>query len=369
MKMQPFQVKNIITLFIVILSIVFCCTPAFADPSQDASSVESDQNGTWRSNLDTFQKYWSQKVLLFSSNLDHKISEWYNEGNESSDSVLLSDPKSEGYVASSWLDDFFKDETYLNTNNKSYVRVRGGYELNQRAGPSFFHNVSARIRLPYTEGRLQLYMGEEIQGNSNLSYVQYKSSNEGIGLRYFLPSFMDRLSTSASVGFSRIDNPYAKIRMEYPILAGIWLLKPTQNFKYSLDNEFEEWTNLFLDRKLSDDEVFRILLQRSTQSNIDGMNYLFQLSYMNTRKYKIGFNYYVALSGRTEDQPKALYSNGILPREGIYEYALGMIWRQKLVKDYLFYQIQPIVSFHEQYNYQTNPMLRMSLELYFGNHR
>lgn len=333
----------------------------------EMSEKEENRSETW--SLDSFQRYWSRKIQLFSSNLDQKISELYEEDNVSD--VIPDAPsiEQESYVASGWMDEFFKNETYLDTSNKSYARIRGGYELNKLGGPSFFHNITARIRLPKTEGRLQLYIGEDVVDNTNLSYVQYKSSNEGVGLKYFLPSFFENVSSTASVGFSRLDNPYAKLRFEYPIFAGKWLFKPSQNFKYSMDKELEEWTNFYIDRKLADDEILRLLLQRSTQSGLDGMNYLTQLSYMNTRKYKLGFNYYLSMSGRTQDLRNVPYENGMIPREGVYEYAAGMIWRQKLYKDYLFYQVQPILSYHEQYDFSPNPILRMSLDLYFGNHR
>lgn len=347
----------------------------------------SDHNDTFLTDMDSFQNYWSHKVLLFSSNLDHKLSGTSEENlSVAEDNKSISLPSDniqpptsnndikkirneETYNASLRLDEFFKDETHLDTTNRSYIKLRSGFEYDRRGSSSLFYNVLARIKLPKTQEKLQLYIGEDTQENTKLSTTQNGANNEGVGLKYFIPSLYDRLFSSASIGISRIDNPYAKARIEYPLFIGNRLFKPTQNFKLSLDNRFEEWTNLYIDRKISDQEVLRLLLQRSTQSGVIGMNYLSQLSYMNTLNYGIGFNHYLALSGRTKDLTGTLYANGTTPQAGVYEYSVGTIWRQKIFRDYLFYQLQPMISFHEQYGYMPNYIFRISMEFYFGNNR
>ncbi|MGA9047036.1 hypothetical protein [Sulfuricurvum sp.] len=346
--------------------------------------------GNW--GIDSFQDYWSHKILRFSSYLDHVLSTFYMDANN----LLICDANAtnqlnvnadtnvipcytiseieqkkakETYLASIWLDEFFKDGNYLDMTNRSYVLVRGGYEYDRRGDSSIFYNIKARIKLPKTQGKVQLFIGDDTPESINLSNAQYSSNNEGIGLKYYTPGLFEHLHTSAAIGFSRIDNPYVKTRIESPIFSGNWLFKPIQEFKFSHENEFEEWTNLYFDRKLSDSEILRLLLQRSTKSGVRGMNYLAQLSYMNTLKYEIGFNHYIGMSGRTKDQSGTAYIDGTTPQEGIYEYSVGTIWRQKLLNDYLFYQIQPIVSFHEQYNFKPDYIFRFSLDFYFGSQR
>lgn len=341
-------------------------------------------------NLDDFHGYLSNKILIFSSNLDHKLSG--TESNESNithpDSTKTLSPtaqapitslaygkntkiknkqEEETYLTSVWLGEFFKDETYLDRTNRSYLKVRGGYEYDRRGDSGLFYNLTARIKLPKTQGKLQLYIGEDTQDNINLSTIQYNTNNEGIGVKYFITSFLDKLHTSASIGISSIDNPYAKARIEYPYFFEHWMFNASQNFKLSVKNEFEEWTNFFFDRKLSDQDMLRFLLQRSTVSTVKGMNYLAQVSYMNSWKDGLGLNNYIAINGRTRDLADPLYANGTTPQEGVYEYSIGSIWRQKLYKDYLFYQLQPIISYHEQYDYKVNYIFRISLDLYFGN--
>ncbi|MBN2870450.1 MAG: hypothetical protein JXK04_05790 [Campylobacterales bacterium] len=361
----------------------------------DLSAAESDANATatvqeehWlATKMDAFHHYWSHKVLLFSSGLDSFFLDGFDsnetpldeENNESlrpfdSEAPLFPKPtfkKEENkatYQTSAEFDEFFKDQIYLDATNKSYVRIRAGYEYDKRGDSSFVHNVSARLRLPRTKDKLQLFIGDdEPQDQSDPTKIQQTDKTEGVGIRYFFPALYGRLYSNASIGFSGIDNPYVKTHLEYPIFLDEWLFKASQNFKYSLENKFDEWTTLYLDRKVLNNKIIRISTQRSTNSEIRGMEYTAQISYRNTLKHDIGYNYYIAANGRTKDLPEALYDNGLIPQEGVYNYSTGVVWRQAIRNNYLFYQVEPIVSFHEQYDYKPNYLMRLSLELYFGN--
>jgi hypothetical protein len=363
--------------------------------ASDLSATNSDHNTTndpeeesWlKQNVDDFQEYWSRKVLFLPSILDRMLS----NGGQDDEKTLLEDvnqstcpvpdsdncfPKPkvtseqdlETLETSSWFDDFFKNETYLDSTNKSYVRIRAGYEYDKRGDSASFHGITARLRLPKTQKRLQLFIGDEPDDKIIPSNIGQPRIDEGVGIKYFMPSLKDRLYTNASVGFAGIDNPYVKARMEYPIFLESWLFKAIQNFKYSRENKFDESTDLYFDRKLSDNELIRLLLQRSTNSEIRGMEYLSQISYLTTLTNNIGLNYYIAANGRTKDLTGAVYDDsGLMPQEGVYNYSAGVAWRQAILNNYLFYQIDPILSFHEQYDYKPNYILRFTLDLYFGN--
>ncbi len=334
--------------------------------------VEEEDRQEW--SLYDFQEYWSHKLLIFSSNVDRMFSYGLEDDenlsamsdNRFTKPVFVHEKDQETYETFLGFDDFFKDETHLDMNNQSYVKVSGGYEYDHRGESSFVHTLSARIKLPKTQEKLHIFIGEETQAAHPLSHPRQPSLNEGIGIKYYFPSLYGRLFSNASIGFSGIDNPYVKTRIEYPVIFDNWLFKLSQNFKYSLENHFDEWTNIYFDRKLSDQEVLRLLLQRSTNSEMRGMDYLSQISYMRTRKYDVGYTYYISFSGRTKDLSDLQYDNRLTPQEGVYEYATGAIWRQKLISDYLFYQVEPIVSFHEQYGYKPNYLLKITLDLYFG---
>lgn len=370
---MPMSKHRIFFLFILswcIGSAVFGVESEVTDPL----SAMSDDNRSDGWNIDRFQNYWSRKLLLFSSNLDKKLSDTFNSDDNVSaplpypDTKINKESAQETYRTSIGLDEFFKDTTFLDTTNRSYIKLSGGYIIDKLGDSSPFYKITARIKLPKTQEKLQLFIGDDTQEITKLPNGQYGSTNQGVGVKYFIPSLFNRLYSSASIGITSIDKPYANTRIEYPIFAGDWLIKPTQNFKLSRENKFEEWTTLYFDRKVDEHELLRVLFERSTKSDTVGMSYLSQLSYMNTHKNGSGFNHYFAMNGRTKELSTTVYENGTTPQKGIFEYSVGTIWRQQIFRNYVFYQLQPIISFHEQYNYRTNYIFRMSLDFYFGNH-
>jgi hypothetical protein len=261
--------------------------------------------------------------------------------------------------------DFFKDETYLDVTNRSYVKLHGGYEYNERGDSALFNGITARLRLPKTEKQLQLFIGGEADAIMGLNNVRHE--DQGIGIKYYMNSLYTGLFSRASVGIAGISNPYVKTNVEYPLYFETWLLRPIQTFKYSARDKFDEWTDLYFDRKVSTTEMIRLLLERSTNSEIRGMSYLSQLSYLNAYREDISCSYYIGMNGRTKDLLDTTYTNNLHPQEGVYDYSLGVTWRQRLWKDYVFYQLDPLISFHEQYNYKPNYIFRIGVDIYFGN--
>lgn len=333
-----------------------------SDPQSSLQEFTPEVEEKSSFDIDEFQQYWSDKILVFASALDNLLSGSNTQENNATLSIVNTTTPPLTVDETVWLKD-----AYIDRENRSYVRMRVGYGYDWRGEKEEFYKITARLKLPKTQDKLQLFIGDDTPENTNLSNSTYGAENHGIGLKYFIPPFFDRFNTTASVGITSIDNPYAKARIEYPAALENWLFNGSQNFKLSVDNEFEEWTSLFFDRKLSDQEMLRLLLQRSTKSGEKGMHYLSQFSYISTLKQG-ELNTYTSFSGRTHDLD-TLYINGTSPQEGVYEYNAGVIWRQKLIGNYLFYQLQPIVSFHEQYDYKVNYIFRISLDFYFGNNR
>lgn len=358
----------------------------------DNNATESSHEWLFGKQLDHFQKYWSRKVLTFSSKLDQIGLDQFDDNEteniladvdsseyrqQSNFIPLPFDPFAErGYKESKQIpyqislpfDAFFKDDIYLDKTNKSYIKVSGGYEYNHLGQSNAVHNISARIRLPKTNKRLHLFINEIKETEKKATHnqiINQTPSDAGIGLKYYFPLAYENLFSHMSIGLAGITNPYTKTYLEYLMLFTDWQIRSNQNFKYSQKNKFEEWTDIYFERKLSDQDLLRLFLQRSTDSETVGMEYMSQLSYTNVLEKKSSCMYYIALNGRTKDVTNTLYQNGLNPQEGVYNYSAGIVWRQQFFKDYLYYQIEPTLSYHEEYNYKPNYLLRFTVDIFF----
>lgn len=353
-----------------LLSFLLLCTTAYSetlDPlTAQQSKTESGKLSWHTEQMDELGQYLSKKVSVVSSNIDHLFSE-EGDTNATQEGNTTDDQDKEAFLVSTGFRDFFKDETYLDVTNRSYVKLHGGYEYNEQGDSAIFHGVTARLRLPKTQKQLQLFIGGEPDNTMGLKKTAHQDS--GVGLKYYMNSLYQGLFAHASIGISGITNPYVKTTVEYPLYFENWLLRPVQTFKYSVRDKFDERTDLYFDRKISNTEMIRLLLERSTNSEIKGMNYLSKISYFNAYREDISCSYYVGMNGRTKDLLDTTYINNLYPQEGIYDYSVGVTWRQRLWKDYVFYQMDPLVSFHEQYNYKPNYLFRIGVDIYFGNNK
>lgn len=309
--------------------------------------------------LDYIQNSVSEKIFIFSSNLDHSLSNRKEDDSNSSTNDAYS-----LYGVVSLYDDFFKDETYLNTTNRSFIRLKWGAETNYEEGFRYLDDIRVSLRLPKTEDSLYLFVGEEVDDETKTT-----NSDTGVGIKYVVDAF-DILDMSLSGGFRGISNPFAKLRFQYPIVFDKILFRPVQYVEFSKDDEFKEETQFYFDYRIDNKiDLMRLSLKRYTQSRLVGMNYSTQLSYISTLKHSVGFQIYTSAQGQTKTQTTkpANTKYNVTPKTGIYNYSTGVIFRQKFFKKYLFYELQPLIEFDQQYNYNANYIFRAHLELYFGN--
>jgi hypothetical protein len=323
--------------------------------------------------LDYIHSNVSQKILIFSSNLDHTVEGWVNDDEKTSKEDVEKSIQEEekAYALFSIVnlyDDFFKDDTFLSTTNKSYIRIRWGAQHNQEEGFSFLNNICVNLRLPRTEDALYLFIGDD-EDDETKTFNNNNDKSTSVGVKYMLDN-LDVLNGSIFGGFRGVTNPFIKLRVQYPIAFKDFLFRPIQYVEYAYEDEFKEETQLYFDYRLkSKKELIRLSLRRHTETYLDGTYYSSQLSYLSTIKHGLGIQVYTNLSGRTqvETTKPANTKYNITPTTGIYNYSTGIVWKQQFFKKYLFYELQPLVEFAQQYDYNANYIFRANFELYFGD--
>jgi len=316
--------------------------------------------------LDYIHSNISQKVLIFSSNLDHRVKTWVkNDNNASSE-------EKEAYSLYSMVslyDDFFKDTTYLSTTNRSYIRLRWGLEQNHEEGLNNINNIRVNLRLPKTEDALYIFIGDDEDDETKTFNNKDEERQTSVGVKYVLDN-LDILNVSVFGGFRGVTNPFIKLRAQYPIAFKYILFRPIQYVEYAYEDEFREETRFYFDHRLQNKtDLIRLMLKRYTKTYLDGMNYSAQLSYLSTVKHSVGYQVYTSMQGQTQAQSSKPQNKkyNITPKAGIYNYKTGIVWKQQFFKKYLFYELQPFVEFDQQYDYNANYVFRANLELYFGD--
>ncbi len=262
-------------------------------------------------------------------------------------------------------DKFFNDKTYLDANNLSFVMIRLGVRWNKEEGTEFLNKIRFSLKLPKTSDQLNLFLGGEDEEENSIANAGQPAGGATLGLRYFMPTKIDNLKTSLSAGIRGLNNPYVRARFEYPFDYDKLYIRPIQYLRYSYEDEFEEKTDLFFDYKSATHEMIRLHLQRETVYDRPGMLFYAGLIHLNSISKNEGLQTYISLAGATKNDidPETV---DYVPKTGINSYSVGALWRHRIFRDYLFYEVQPIVQFAQQYKYKANYILEFHVEFYFG---
>jgi len=314
----------------------------------------------------------SKKVLEWSRAIDTTLSSWLRNDEINSTTVAsdVSDNTLENKVKS--VDSFFQDEKYFNETDNTFVRVRADSYFQSKESNDLNLRVSAQIPFNKSKKNFKIFIDDVTLDNAQ-NILKDDSEEDrlvpDVGIHYFAKEKFG-IESRYSLGLSGSD-PFVRARYNMPIRTNKWLIDPVQLFQYSTDDEFEEETNIYFDKELQKQSLFRILLHRKTQTNVDGMDYGLSLQYYWSPKKDTGFKLSQSFWGNTKYQ--YIVDENVEPPEtknysGINNYVTSFSWRENIWRKWFYYEVRPGVNFRKQYDYEPNYTIRLFLDFYFGKH-
>lgn len=341
-----------------VITFLLCILSAF-DLFADTNATAQ----TFGQYLDKKQEIFSKKVTNLFDGIDQGISGWF----WSEDDEMYCDEKEkrlvdEFFEQQSSIDEFFKSDKYIDETEASFLRIRLGSVFQSKESAAFSYKIRAQIPLSRTKKSFQLFI-DDVQENyfDTAASTETTEKSTQVGVNYFAPTYKE-IKSKYSIGMSSLV-AYARARYSMDFKIDEWLIQPSQQFKYSLESDWSEETNIYFDRNLYKNSIFRTTLHRKTQSHVDGFDYALALSYYLTLSNKKGFSFTQQFWGNTK------YVCDVAPEQynGISDYSSFASWRQNIFRKWIAYEVQPGVSFHRQYNYEPNYVLRFYVDFYFGN--
>lgn len=318
---------------------------------------------TFQEYIDEKQKVISGEVINLFDSIDRGISSLV--GGTSTQAYCDDMEKkavNEFFEEQNSIDEFFKNNKYTDETQKSYLRVSLGSAFESKKSVKFIHKVRAQVPLSKTKESFKLFI-DDVQDNYYENSIESKDKQKSIevGVNYFAPT-PNNIKSKYSIGFSGF-SPFLSARYSKDFKMQRWLIQPTQQFKYSTKSDFSEETNIYFDRTLEELSLFRTTLHRKTQSSVAGFDYALAFSYYLTPSKKKGFSFTQQFWGNSR------YTCDVAPQPygGISDYSTFISWRQNIFRKWIAYEIQPGVSFHRQYDYKPNQIVRFYVDFYFGN--
>ena len=288
--------------------------------------------------VDALHKSFSKYVLQWSKVADDKMCEYLNK-----------------YKSPDNFDDFFQNQKRMTQNNNTFMRIRMESYFESKGYVSLMPVLMAQFPFIKSQERIKIFIDNmNLENTQNL--LEHKENNAAISINYFAPERYG-IESKYSVGLAGL-NPFTSATYRKAFQRGVWLIEPVQRFQYSVNNQFEEETNLYFDTHFKTQDLFRIQLFRKTQSTAKGVDYALSLQYYLTPQAKTGIYFSQSFIGNTAIEPFKLVSNFVS--------LVG--WRENVWRKWFYYEIQPSVSFNQHYDYQPNYTLRLFFDFYFGEY-
>ena len=319
--------------------------------------------------IDETHKTVSNKIIEWSDDLDTMLSDWVGDDNSSTTTKAerkqsIRPPKKR--VKS--VDSFFQNKKYLDESEETFVTLRLDSEFSSRESDDFRVKFGGQIALNKSKKRFKFFIDNATSDNvGNIIDQDDKSSSPELGFNYFAPEKYG-IESKYSLGLRGID-PFVRARYYMTFEIDSWYIDPSQSFKYSVGDKFEEETNIYFDRHFDDLSLFRFIMFRKTEEKKKGMDYAFTFQYYWSPIENIGLRVSQSFIGNTKYpyvadpniEPPQIKTYG-----GIYDYVSSFSLRQNIWRKWFFYEVRPGVSFHKDHDYEPNYTLRVFVDFHFG---
>jgi hypothetical protein len=276
---------------------------------------------------------------------------------------------SSGVLATSrWLDSFFADPRVENEAGESRVRVR--FSLFAEEGSAIEYDVRANVRLdlPVLKNRLQLLFAGDPEDDDDFRAITGgegvppqladTDENASVSLRYFLQRTVYRhMSLRGGVRFRNgLPVLFLEPRYRQSVPFDHWLFRFTQRVIGLTDGTVRARTTFDLERELRRKLFLRLTADGTWDKDEHGYF------------YTLGPSIFQPLSPRRV----LVYSWGnsfvTHPSHRLESVVLSVRYRQRIWRDWLYYEVAPQLSFPREENFDITPGIFLRLEMLFGHY-
>ena len=268
-------------------------------------------------------------------------------------------------IFASDIDRFFGGERNYQESNQSVFQLDITRISGYGGDNSLEFSGRAKLHLPGTEKKLHLLAESDPEQNVSGETAQRKtaanrkatSSNRvSVGARYEKEKD-DRwhYSTDAGIKVRAPLEPFTRARVSYSIREGEWMKKTTGTVFWFNSIGVGQSTQYDKERQLSEKVLFRA--SSSATWLHDKQNFDLGQS----------FTIYHTLNDRNAIFYQASASGATHPQWQVNGYALLAVYRHRLHRDWMFFELSPQVHFPKERDFQASPLVSMRLEMLFEN--
>ncbi len=279
---------------------------------------------------------------------------------------------SKGVLATAnWLDAFFDDSRFQLETNKSRIKTSFTTLLEKGEGIEFKAKAKLRLALPRFKNKLHLLVlaepdDEITTGSNNRIERRFRSQTPtrdqdsfATALQYFMKE-TPLSNLSLLTGFKiRANTPAAFFgpRYRHIIELNSWTARFTQSLRWFTDEGLESRTRIDFEKPFLQDKLFfRTTAQGEWSEDEDG--YFYDLKFL-------------VFQPVSEKQSLSYEWNNLFqtrPNNRLEEINLGVRYRQRFWRKWLFYEVGPQYSFPQEKDYDFVPGIMFKLDVILGHY-
>lgn len=266
------------------------------------------------------------------------------------------------------VDRFFGDPRYFQEANKSVVQLNVAKVFEPGDEGRAVLDGQVKLDLPSTEKRFSLMLesnpeknlpGDTSQQRPVLANDVVASNNQSAALRYEKPPEESRWYFSADTGVKlrAPPEPFVRSRVSYSLPMESWRMKAAETVFWFSSIGVGETTQVDFERLLSEPVLFRATSTATWMNDSHNFDLRQDFSLYHTMNNRAAMLYQTSVIGVSQPQLEAT------------EYVLLMLYRYRLHKNWVFFELSPQLHYPKAKNFDMSPMLLMRLEFLFDGSR
>ena len=260
------------------------------------------------------------------------------------------------------IDEFFSNDKIFYETSGSYLRIRSDVIVKEAGVIGYEDDVKLKIRLPNTKKKLKFILESDvnerpddlISQSEDTATAAIEEDDYFAGLQatierkeewQFKPSIRLRLSSDPELYFKF----RAKRKYEFNKWSVQWHETPFwfESSGWGVDSHLE------LNNKVTNDDLFRASSFARWTNESDQFEFSQVFSVYHTLSKRRAVSYFAGAYGVSE------------PSVFVTHYLLGLTYRQKLHKDFLFVDLLPRIKYEKVNNFDAEASILLRLELVF----
>jgi len=268
-----------------------------------------------------------------------------------------------------WIDSFFYDERYEAEENQSRLLLRLESFTEDGEGTDLKLKASLRIGIPYAQKRLKLIVVGEPDtepdtagatgGTVRRSFDRIDNNDVSVSLQHAIMQEINRyLSTRLGFVFRNWE-PRIFLEGRYRTSFDLdpWGARFTERLRWYTDKGWESRATLDIEKPLSERFFFRTTIEGDWLEDQNGIPHslTFAVAHFLSKRRALEYSWGNSFQSR--------------PNYRLEEVAFRIRYRQRIWRDWLFYDIEPQLRFPNAEGFKMIPGILLRLEAIIGRYK